>query len=237
VKNLKKISEEITRKINEKSEEINKNIPSDEKLYPIYDGIINDELYSKSDFKICWVLKEAYDKDKNGNTGNGGWDILDSNKISDGVKNILTWQRMIYVTYSVLNNFISFDDMDDINNNPEMIQILRNIAYINVNKMPAETTSKDPLLRENYEIWKDILLEQIKDYDADIYIFGATYKFFKNDLPLKDEDWDKSDSDFHIAKKDNKLYINAYHPGIFRSQMSDENYIQGLIEIIKNNIK
>lgn len=66
--------------------------------------------------------------------------------------------------------------MDYIEDKPEMIKVLKQIAYINISKMPNLTNSKDSEIAKFYEIWKEILFTQIKTYSPDIIIFGNTFK-------------------------------------------------------------
>ena len=68
-----------------------------------------------------------------------------------------------------------------------MKEVMSQIAYINLNKMPANKTSSDDLLEESYKNWKTILMAQIELYKPQVIIFGNTFKFFKDDL-LEGED-------------------------------------------------
>jgi len=203
---------------------------------PIYDGVVNAEKYlTKSKYRICWVLKEPYDED--GGTG-GGWslsgDILNQEDLYKNIikKNSPTWQPMIYVTYSILNDLIPYNSMDWIRDDPEMAQCLNHIALININKMPADRRSNDADIAVKYEYWKPILHWQLKQYDPQIIIFGNTFQHFREDLNISEKDLHITDT-VHYIVRDKKLYAHAYHPA--QTQISKKEYVQGLITVIKKN--
>ena len=50
-----------------------------ENIKPIYDGVCDLEGYLKSEIKVMWMLKEAYDDfDESGMPKGGGWEIYES---------------------------------------------------------------------------------------------------------------------------------------------------------------
>jgi len=57
------------------NEYVHKFYKSTKKSEPITDGIVNIEKYSKSKYRICWVLKEPYDE---GDGTGGGWSLTDA---------------------------------------------------------------------------------------------------------------------------------------------------------------
>ena len=65
--------------------------------------------------------------------------------------------------------------------------ILRNIAFVNVQKLPAKTRTSDAALKNAYQKNKEILLEQIATYRPDIIIGGKTLHLFKDDLRITKE--------------------------------------------------
>ena len=199
---------------------------------PILDGIVNIEKYVKSKYKICWVLKEPYDED------GGGWsltnDILNQEALYPKfIGKSPTWQPMIYVTYSLLNDFIPYSNMDWLRDEPEMAQCLNEIALINVNKMPANPRSNDDDIAIKYEYWKPLLHWQLKQYDPQIIIFGNTFQHFQEDLKIKEKDL-KNKKNVNYIVFEEKLFIHAYHPA--QSIISREDYVQGIISTVKSNI-
>jgi hypothetical protein len=206
---------------------------SDKKSEPITDGIVNIEKYIGSKYKICWVLKEPYDEDDG--TG-GGWsltrDVLAKEDFSQGGSP--TWQPMIYVTYSLLNNFIPYSEMDSINDDPEMSNILKHIAFININKMPAFHRSNDNDISKKYVSWRPLLHWQLKIYNPQIIIFGNTFQHFKKDLNIRDSEI-KNRNYVDYVVRDKKIYAHAYHPA--QTQISREDYVQGIINVVKMNVE
>ena len=196
---------------------------------PIMDGIVDVEKYRKSKLKICWILKEPYCE---GDGTGGGWsltkDILLKKDFNPGKSP--TWQPMIYVTYSLLNNFIDYSNMDFIRDDPKMSNSLKSIAFINVNKMPGYTRSNDIDIAKKYQEWRPLLHWQLKIYDPQILIFGHTFKHFQKDLGIKNKE---IKNDFYVLKN-NKIYIHAYHPA--QTQITRDDYVQGIIDVVKNNI-
>jgi ABC-type Fe3+-hydroxamate transport system substrate-binding protein len=123
--------------------------------------------------------------------------------------------------------------MPNIPDNPSVARILRKIAFINVQKFPGNTTSKNNLISLAYRKDKDILLEQIKVYNPDVIIFGYTIKNFLVDLGLEEKDRNYDENNYWI--KDNKIYIDAFHPAKEKSEDGKEYYIDDIARIVKNN--
>jgi hypothetical protein len=204
-------------------------------IKPVYDGIMNVEKYVNGEkYRICWVLKELYDK--------GGGDFY----LADFVNDETRWReiakpsgkRQIYVTYGIINNFIKYSERDYISNDPEMVKCLKYIAVININKMPADTTSNDADIARKYEHFKPVLLRQLKQYDPQIIIFGNTFQHFQNDLGIKDEElanYYKDKKKPRYIVKNGKLYVDAYHPAVRGSTMSEADYVQSIIDIVEMN--
>jgi len=230
---LKKEEKSIEKEI----DKLCKNMISDA-ANPIYDGPVDFEKYVNGEkYRICWVLKEPYDIE-----GSGDWnlgDFIGDEKRWREVAKHPTWKRVIYVTYGIINDFKYFE-MDYITDDPEMVKSLNHIAIINVNKMPGATTSNDADIAQKYEHFKPLLLRQLKIYDPQIIIFGSTFQHFQNDLGIKDEELtnyykDKKKPRYLI--KNGKLYVDEYHPAVRASTMTENDYVQSIIDIVKMNKK
>jgi hypothetical protein len=206
---------------------------SDKNTEPILDGIVDEEKYLNSKYRIAWILKEPYDE--NDGTG-GGWSITKNvlnrkTLYPETIGNSHTFQPMIYITYSILNGFPPYSGgMDYIRDDPEMAECLKAIAWINISKMPALTRSSDPDIANKYQYWKPILHWQLKVYDPQILIFGNTFQHFFKDLFPENTKVTNGDCVDHIVK-DKKLYISAYHPA--QTTISRERYVQEIIDISK----
>ena len=230
---LKKEEELITEDI----DEFCKDMISDE-AGPIYDGVVNIEKYLNGEkYRICWVLKEAYDEgDKKG----GSWylcEFIGCEKRWREVANHPTWKKVIYATYGIINDFIEYSNMDYITDDPEMVKCLNHIAVINVNKMPGDSTSDNAVIASEYKRFKLLLHRQLEKYDPQIIIFGGTFQHFQNDLEIKDEEISnyKDNKKPRYIVKNGKLYVDAYHPAVRPSTMIEDYYIQSIIDIVKMN--
>ena len=208
---------------------------SDPNTEPILDGIADESKYAESKYRIAWILKEPYDEDDG---SGGGWslskDLLSKqNLYSEVVGRSPTWQPMVYVTYSILNGFVSYSEMDYIRDDPEMAQCLNKICLVNINKKPAFHRSNDLEIGIKYQYWKPILFWQMKVYDPQIVIFGNTFQHFWEDMSINSDNIMHGDCVDYIATE-KVLYISAYHPA--QTTITRDRYVNGIIDIIKNNI-
>jgi hypothetical protein len=200
---------------------------------PILDGITDIEQYLGSELKICWVLKEPYD----GFKGKGGGFDLKKMLIRDLKEENhnfgRTWTPIGYVSYSLLNKFITYKQLQKIDKNIIMQSLLK-ISYINVGKMPAINYSTSPYktVKDEYKIWAPILIWQLIKYDPDVIIFGGTMNFFQKDLGLEDKNYKKAKSSPYF-KQNNKLFLNVYHPAVRESTISKEDYCNDIINAVK----
>jgi len=189
-------------------------------------------------------LKEPYDDTEDGTAEGGGWSIQkDCFMKSEGPWPVRTWQRVIYVMYG-LRNHLHYASMDYIKDDWSMGKVLREIAWINLSKMPALTTSSDTAVRKAYEqYWKDIVAEQIKLYNPDVIVFGNTLDLCrssfldKNDRPI-DKVFCDGINMIDIYKKNGRLLLNAYHPGFISIRGlpgGEGHYVDSLIEAIEKH--
>lgn len=184
---------------------------TNDNVEPIVDGTYDINAYFQEETRIMWMLKEPYDEFlEDGTPYGGGWSIGGVLSSADSCKN-RTRQTIIYILYAFFNNIEEWNDMDDIRDAPEMAEVLKRIAYINMSKMPAKTSSKSNMNNE-YKIWEPILLKQIELYDPHIIIFGNTFKYFKDRLLNGEYVSDTSNENLGIYSCNNRLYLDAYHP-------------------------
>ena len=229
VEELTQKQEKLHQKINAITEKLNNG------LNPIYDGVGNIDCYLSSPLKIMWLLKESYDQDKQGNRGTGDWSIYDAVQ-NDTAWSYLSFQRMAYVLYGYNNNVHSEDKgMPKIRYNKDMVKYLANIAYININKLPGETTSNDSHIAKCYNEWKDIIIEQIEVYNPDVIILGGTEKFldFRSEFTQAEHYYNEDVNprlDSKIYKWGNRWIISVHHPGYM---MNTEVYVDLIIDSLK----
>jgi hypothetical protein len=218
-------------------DEIIKNRISEDRREPIYDGAINPERYFKSPIKIAWLLKEAYD-DLNGE--GGGWcysELLDKENVYEDFfrphGSRATWHPIIYVSYGILNNFMFWGSMDYIRDEPEeMTSIVRDIAIVNVQKLPSKNVSKTDFqdIVKAFNKYKDILKSQIEILNPDILICANTMQLYKELFDLTSEKINTKESITYYTKNE-KLYIDAYHPA--QTQVYRETYVDDIITAAK----
>jgi hypothetical protein len=190
---------------------------------PIFDGVVNEEKYQNSAIKIMWVLKDA------NSTGE-----VESYDLRDAINNLKTdygirkgWEKtfsnIIYVTNGILNQK-EWDDIPFPKNEPEIVDILKQIAYVNIKKVGGGSQSVESELQEHFEKSKKLLLDQIEEFNPDVIIFGNTYRFFKNDLGLNQMNIFGT---CHATAKSDRIYIDAYHPN---AKISGKDYF---VDILK----
>lgn len=196
------------------------------------DGIVDVREYYQSPVKIMWILKEPYDMVDNGRYTWSLSEYLGSEKFFNEFKDrkSRTFYPIIYATYGILNNIASYEDMYDIDQLPEMIRILKKISFINLQKFPAKSTSKNQEIKKAYETHKVIIQEQIKLYNPDIVIGGNTLYHLVDDLELKDHYHCNQSLDHWI--KDNRLYIHSPHPSAWT--IDTEEFVDDILDVVND---
>jgi hypothetical protein len=222
--------EELIVKCEEIEKEINRIQSDSPSIGPISDGIINIQKYLASRFKILWILKESNDV----RDGEGGrWSL---NKTIDKQESWAeqvqtgrtTFQRMIYSSFGILNDFMRWKDIPEIGANHHVWETIKEIAYINVKKIPGGTSAYPPEIQEAYLKNKALLLKQIDTYNPDIIIGGNTLKHFIEDLQI-DENNKRTIGGMEYFPINERLYINAYHPNVRGKTISEEDYCNNII--------
>jgi hypothetical protein len=188
------------------------------------DGIVNIDYYYDSPIKIMWILKEPYDKNENGQSG--GWSI--TNALDNGAlgkaKDSKTWTRIIQSSFCIINNFERFEKVVKLNSKENFREILKKIAFVNVKKIPGNTTTSAKTLNNAYLQNKEILIKQIETYRPDIIIGGKTLHLFKKDLKVEKEN--ELDGGHFFLK--NQLFIDTLHPA--QRKVSTEDYVNKIVE-------
>lgn len=236
---LEKKQSEMHNKIFQHAEE-NKLVKEKPFTQPIYDGVSDIGEYLSQSPKIMWMLKEPYeDSTESGKPTGGDWAITDVLKKEDAWKSSNMWKLMIQINFGIRNN-LNWDDMDYIENNPKMAEELKKMAYINLSKMPGNTTSNDGDLWGCYNVWKNILFEQIELYKPDVIIFGKTFQFFKNDLKIVGDPICSVSGNWSVDayKKDDMIFIDAYHPSRKGGERTwDNKYVNNIINAYREVLK
>lgn len=219
---------------------INKTVTSEYKdIYPVTDGVIEADKYLNAPFKILWILKEPYDYfDEEGKPKGGGWHmreaIIPKKQLSDFKSGRKTFEPMIYTTWSILNNFLKWNEMADIEKAPQMINAIKSISFINVKKIPGFKASSISVISENYNKYKELLLTQIEYLNPDIIIGGSTLHLFLKDLGVDTKTVNKKKEIYYYIHN-GKLLIDAYHPAqrTYNTGVTKEMYCNSIINAVK----
>jgi hypothetical protein len=202
---------------------------------PTYDGIVDIPIYCATSKKILWILKEVND--------DGGYDQRKAFR-DISLKGRTNWWKtidpVIYISYSVLNGFPSYQELSNITEKPEMVNVLKHIAYINIKKEPGGSVSNPIELENAYsKKWKEIIKKQIEMINPDIFIIcGKDLNYLWNDLGVPVTAL-KEDAQYSIeyTERNNQLFIKTYHPAYFMTKMNENNrgeYFDAIICKIKD---
>ena len=223
---------ELERLQNEVDLKIEKIISVDDRrAFP--DGIINIDNYLASDLKIMWVLKEPNSSEQL------NWrDEIGNLKTETGTKYgwAGTFNPIVYVSYGILNNR-NWNQIPYTNDNPEIIEVLKSIAFVNVKKTPGESVSFDNEIHDFHSNNKEILLNQIKYYQPNVIICGNTFKYIGVDIKdiFKGLEFEY-DENSKMSKHHNSeiIIIDAFHPNARKNKETYCDYIINSVNKWKN---
>lgn len=197
----------------------------------VIDGVIDIDTYQKSPIKVMWILKET--------NSEGGWSIVDNYKNHKWLtqcNGLMSIRRIIYASFGIMHPEIIGWKNFPWSYEEECQTALRNIAFVNINKLPGSSVADDKVIQDAFDENRALLKLQFDTYNPDVVIFGNTLKY------LKTEDFDGNFSesnrmrtektDTHYYPNLNRLYINAWHPSYFK-EVSDEDYVMDIVEITR----
>lgn len=225
--------EQIKNKIYERAKELGL---SDEGLEPLTDGVFNIEGYCQSSPRIMWILKQPYDDMKNDKPCGGGWDVYGAFENSDAYTN-RTWQPIVYSLVGIREHKL-YDDIPYICDDKSMLEMLKDIAYINVDKMPGYKITTDKEQAQAYDQWKNIIEEQIRLYAPHVICFANTMWLFKKDWGIDEHTEYESvplgkDKYMLVYRKDGILCLDTYHPS--QRVVSRESYVDAIIKVVNKH--
>ncbi|HMG83340.1 MAG TPA: hypothetical protein VK559_09935 [Ferruginibacter sp.] len=161
---------------------------------PILDGVVDIESYNNCSPKILWVLREFNNVEGEINNLR---EVLSNLKTPYGIKAGYgsTYEAVIYISNGIINNQ-EYLDISDIKDEPDLVDVLKKIAVINIRKVANfwGTRTHFPTLDKAFLDYKHIIKKQIEDINPDIIICGGTSGYI-HELGIK-----------------NKLIIQSYHP-------------------------
>ena len=198
-------------------------------LAPIYDGVKDIKAYLNSTPKIMWILKEPYEDSTASGKFKGGDRLIVDGDVSELVSPF--WQVIRQVNYGIRNN-MSWADLPYAEDEPQMYEEINKMAFINVGKMPAATSSPDSHIAKCYDIWKDIIHEQITTYAPDVIIFGKTFHLLADFFQIDEKPVSTVAGQWNTDayKKDNLILIDAYHPSRKGGEDASKDYVTSIIK-------
>jgi hypothetical protein len=185
------------------------------------DGIINFELWEKSNPKILFLLKENHDPD---------WDPINgiTSKANKFSRNIATWNRILKELYVDPKKELTFDNM-------ELPEGTNDIAIVEIKKN-NERHSNSPYreILKYAEMDKDFLREQIDLINPQIILCGYTGEAYGD--KIYEDSWEElyylpRPLNCRCLKHRNRLVIDFYHPSSIA--ISPIDYFDRLCKLIK----
>ena len=192
----------------------------------VFDGILNQQLFNAAPFKVLWILREPWFKET--------WDMLQSEGIYNRIGSSPTWHPMFYVTFSILNGFPKWNEMKYIREQPDMAEVLRSVAYVNVKKSVGGTSSHLKEIHSWFKKGEEIIKFQLSECTPDIVIGCPPFmqEIFK---------WDKERSSpikhgivSFVSNTGKPLLIEAPHPS---HRGKREVYVNTIVEVIQAGLK
>lgn len=117
-----------------------------------------------------------------------------------------TWHPITYAMYGLLNGFLPYREMPNINRDHAVWLSLRKMALINFQKLPAKTRTNERELRMQVPPEeRQLLVRQIETYRPHIVIGGRTLHLLKKDLGIT-SDHDLAHGHF---QKDGVLFLHT----------------------------
>lgn len=180
----------------------------------VYDGIVNEDEFTKSGLKVLWILKEVNSPDDT------DWNMRDTlanlkNENGKGLKHgwASTFTPIVYTTYGIFNN-LDWDHIDYLCKDPSIIDVLNKVAYINVKKVPGNSSANFKEIKDYYKKNKEAIHEQVEIINPEVIIFGNTFEFFEEDFFDMFGQLNKDTSSDSLYKYYNEKYLLlwAYHP-------------------------
>ncbi len=205
--------------------------------YPTLDGITDVDKFYKSKYQILWILKEA------------NWNPEQICRLREFHKDITkksvdekwnwksTYQLIVQVSYAILNDIYKYDDEDIHPSDKVAINAMNSVALVNVKKIAGGSRVK----KNGNEIWEhyinhgEFLHEQIRKISPNIIInCSGIYGLFSelsggskcSSIKIHEKGWQ-----FNYSFNDDRLVINAYHPGQFK--ITQHKYFDAIAEIRK----
>ncbi len=200
----------------------------------VVDGITDMSRYKKADPKILWILKEA----NNSHTSNPNENQRDFHTdVTSYPKWKLTFKRIISCSYGIIykNKELNVDENACING----VNVMLDIALINVNKCGGNSRSNNSSISAKYNEYKDVILEQIKQINPDVIINCSEVLSLTSDLQdrfVLSEEIKKRNANAKVYYNNEKLLIDYCHPNATKDNqggLTDERYYEVIVGTYK----
>jgi len=192
----------------------------------VLDGIVNYDVFLKTEPKILWVLKET-----NISTFKDGCFLLNDSLNEDlaGHTNWKqTWGLVIEVSDAILHKAQNWEEEVPLLERLLKEETIKKIAVINIKKSGGGSVSDQNVINDAYKEDKDIIMSQIDAISPDIIINANHVDALFNDIKTSESQLVKL---FSVAKFKNGIIINAYHPN--QRSISHEEYFELVRDCIK----
>ena len=227
---------ELELRIDENLKDFENKIQTKTKRVFVKDGIVDLNKYLNVPIKILWILKEANSPEDDLDDMRCCLSTLrDGNGIHSGWGS--TFKPITYCVYGIFNNQ-DWEEIPDVNGNPEVLECLKDIAYINIKKIAGGSKANPALVKQFYSEYKSLIHEQIKIIDPDVIIFGTSFIVFDSIDMSKFENFgdkvyeDKQKIHLHEYQFGNKLILATYHPN--NRTISQKEYCNSIIDAVNN---
>ncbi len=204
----------------------------------VRDGIVNIEKWRNQTLRPLFIGKEAHGE----GFGESSWSItnwIDKYPADVCRDSPRSWQKTAYTSHALQNAFMDYDDMPRIRDDKQVAESLRNIAFINIGKFAADTSTPHSRLQKLYAQNRQIIHEQIGLYKPNVIIGWGTMGLLE-----RDQDFvnlfanERTPTIKHNAVNswvaNGILFISAYHPSYFR--ISPERYVNSINDVVRKQI-
>lgn len=166
----------------------------------ISDGANDEKLWIESDFKVLFLLKEAYDSNKI----DGTWHLpsLIQRKKATG----RTFKPIGQWAYGIKKIRTNNNIEDFLDNGKEINDALMSSAIINIKKSQGKKSSNEKDLIKYVESDWDLIEKQINLLNPNIIVCGKTWHLIRKNLEHKEKVSDR------VYKSGDLIFVDYWHP-------------------------
>ena len=169
----------------------------------VEDGIVNEEEYLTSKYKIIYIMKEV--------NGGAGWNL--KSFLYDGGRS-QTWDNVAMWTEGLLNinQEYNWSYLEE-NNENRRKYYLKKIGVINLKKTSGHHTADNKKISMAAFENRNLIKKQVDLYKPDIIICcGTADDFVKNYFDSKFVNWNMTKRGIQYIKCNNKIIVSFAHP-------------------------